>query len=289
MNEEKMLKEEHVQAIKEKKQYLEDKILDLNSLLDGIKTLQQKNSDKISKSKRVLDNKLGIIGTIDEYIDRTVKYLANSNISNKPFFDNDDLLKSFKEEFGEELSSATETISKKEEEQTAITKNLFIIKSIPLITIGDESYSNVDKSIHWDFIKRNFAQIKLIDKKFVGELFAGSWMRSIRSDSELFQLQISNNYLFLMDFSLKIAELNELFLKNAATIEEKRKIISSSQGQIRVRLETHIKNEIQELEYDLDTYEQLQKRNEREIELKESELATNNSALFKLKIEDAFS
>lgn len=289
VNEEKMLKEEQVQARNEKKQYLEDKILDLNSVLDGIKTLQQKNSDKISKSKRVLNIKLGIIGAINEYIDRTVKYLANSSNSNKPFFDNDDLLKSFKAEFGDELSSATETISLKEREQIAITKNLFIIKSIPLITIGDEAYSNIDKSIYWDFIMRNFAQIKLIDKKFVGELFAGSWLRSIRSNSELFQLQISNNYLFLTDFSVKIAELNELFLKNKATIEEKRKIISSSMEQIRVRLETHIKNEIQELEYDLDTYEQLHKRNEYEIELKESELATINSALFKLKTEEYFS
>ena len=289
MNEEKEAKEKHVQAIKEKRQYLEDKIVDLNSLLDGIKTLQQKNSDKISKSKRVLDNKLVIIGTIDEYIDRIVKYLANSSNSNKPFFDNDDLLKSLKEDFGEELSSATETISQKEGEQTAIIKNLFIIKSIPLITIADEAYSNVDKSIHWDFIKRNFAQIKLIDKKFVGELFAGSWLRSIRSDSELFQLQFSNNYLFLMDFSLKIAELNELFLKNEATIEEKRKIISSTKEQIRIRLEANIKNEIQELEYDIDTYEQIQKHNECEIVLKESELATISSALFTLKIEDLFS
>lgn len=285
MNEEKQIKEKHDLELKEKKGSLEIIIQDLNSEIRGIKTLQEEYLVKKSNVTKTLTEKVEIVKNISGYTNKTVKHLSDNRNNYKPFYDNDSFLDALKSEFGERLALANGIISNLNQEQDKLSSRQFATQSLPVITISNTKFSIIDKSIYWDYIEQNYSLIKIIHKNLVNDLFAFDEIKTIQSSSELFQFKVSNNYLFLMDFTLRVEEIKEKHAKNNIAIFDQQKIIATIHEEIKKKLETHLQNEIKELEAKLGTYEIIENRNLIELEQKEGELTTQLHDLYKINAE----
>jgi len=288
MNEEKLAKEKHDKEVKEKKGNLENIIRELNTEISEIKILQKEYLDKEFDFNEKLKEKNEIIQDIDNLTDKKIKQLAELLFFSS-LYDNNVILKELNSKVGEGLRLSVGIKKTKNQELDALSKRRDSNKALPLVQISDKSYSNLDKTKFWDFIESNFSKVKVINKSALGNLFAADGIKSINSSSELFQYKVSSNYLFLIDLSQKIKELDDEILECRQIISEQESIILSIKDEVRKILETHLQLDIQELEDKIATNIRIQGKYFNELELKESELVTNNSALFKLKIEDEFS
>lgn len=285
MNEEKQIKEKHDLELKEKKGSLEIIIQDLNSEIRGIKTLQEEYLVKKSNVIKTLTEKVEIVKNISGYTNKTVKHLSDNRNNYKPFYDNDSFLDALRSEFGERLALANGIISNLNQEQDKLSSRQFATQSLPVITISNTKFSIIDKSIYWDYIEQNYSLIKIIHKNLVNDLFAFDEIKTIQSSSELFQYKVSNNYLFLMDFTLRAEEIKEKHAKNNIAIFDQQKIIATIHEEIKKKLETHLQNEIKELETKLETYEKIENRNLIELGQKEGELTTQLHDLYQINAE----
>lgn len=279
MNEEKQIKEKHDLEQKEKKKNLRNIIEDLNSEIQGMKTLQEEYLVKESNVTKTLKEKVEMVKNIGGYTNKTVKHLSDNRNNYKPFYDNDSFLDALRSEFGERLALANGIISNLNQEQDKLSSRQFATQSLPVITISNSKFSMIDKSKNWDFIEQNYSQIKIIHKNSVNNLFAFDEIKTIQSNSELFQFKVSNNYLFLMDFTLRVEEIKEKHAKNNIAIFDQQKIVSTICEEIKKRLETHLQTEIKELEAKLGTYERIQSRNIIELKQMQTELTNNSEAL----------
>jgi competence CoiA-like predicted nuclease len=288
MNEEKLAKEKHVQEVKEKKGNLENIISDLTSEIREIKILQKEYlANEVDFKEKLKENK-ELLQDIDNLTDKKIKHLAELHFFSS-FYDNNVKLKELNSEFGEGLRLAVGIKKTKNQELNSLSVKIDRNKAIPVKLIAGKSYSNLDKTKFWEFIEGNFSKVKVIHKDSVGNLFEGDGIKSINSSSELFQYKVSSNYLFLIDLSQKIKDLDDEISECRKIISEQESIVLTIKDEVRKKLTTHLQLDIQELENKIGTNSRIQAKYINELEQKESELATNNSALFKLKIEDEFS
>jgi len=277
--------EEHLQQLREsgrlkileeqeqerKRLELESKIEDLTDEIDGIKIIKKEIQDKEEKAKTKLTEKKDFLAKVNEHTDKTVKYFSDSKNSYKPFYDNDTLLKTLREEFAERLKIAVETIQTKNKEQEIFTKNLTGISKLTTVEIAAKTYSSINISTDWDFIKKNFSEIKVINKNLVNGLFATDEMRPIKSDYDLNQLQFSKNNYFLMDFTSKVTEFNKQKKINQELIDEQETLITKEREEIKQKMEKNFQEEIVKLDDKLKSLETQQEKLNIVLNQKENE------------------
>ena len=90
---------------------------------------------------------------------------------------------------------------------------------------------------------------------------------------------MSSNYQFIIDLCPAIKELDVQVAICRETISEQESIILSITDAVRKKLEVHITSEIQDLEYEINTSEKIQSGLVVELKQKESERASNYTAL----------
>ena len=167
----------------------------------------------------------------------------------------------------------------KTQELETLSKRRDRNKSLPIKQIAGKSYSNLDKTKFWEFIESNFSKVKVIHKDSIGNLFEADGIKSINCISELFQYKVSSNYQFIIDLCPAIKELDVQVAICRETISEQESIILSITDAVRKKLEVHITSEIQDLEYEINTSEKIQSGLVVELKQKETERASNYTAL----------
>ena len=279
MKEEERLKEKQEQEQKAKAKNLRNIIEDLTSEIGGIIDLQKEYSEKKSNFNKKHKEKSDYIRDIANLTEKTAKHLSDGLNFFRPFYDNEDLLEKMRLEYRERLMTAVKIKMSKIQELETISKKRDRNKSLPVKQIAGKSYSNLDKIKFWEFIEGNFSKVKVIHKDSIGNLFEADSIRSINSSSELLQYKISPNYLFIIDLSSAIKELENQIEDCKKIISEQESIILSVTVAVRKKLEVHITAEIKDLEYKLDVNEKIQSGLVVDLETKKTELASNYTTL----------
>ena len=255
-----------------KQEELESKIQDIKDDIKGIIEIKDDIEQKENKSKRKLAELNDFVSKVVDYADKTVKYFADQRSFSKPFYDHDDLFKNLKAEFAEQIKTASQTIADKKQEVEITTKSLLGISKLTTIEISGKTYSSISNSVDWNFIKKNYSQIKVINKNQVDGLFAADDMKPIKSDYEVNFYQYSKDLYFLTDFSSKVAELNEKKKITQEIIEQQEKILAKFRNKIKAKAEVYLQAEIVEVETKLKNYSERQIKFSNEINRKNLEL-----------------
>lgn len=253
-------------------QVLEHKIEDLKETLKGINQIKFDIDQKENKTKRRLTELNDFFTKVADYAEIAVKYFADPNSFNKPFYGHDELFKYMKEEFSEQIKTISQTIADKKHDEERTTKSLLEIRNQPTIEISGKTYSCISNSANWNFIKNNYSQIKIINKNQIDGLFAAEDMKSIKSDYEVNFYQYSKDLYFLTDFSSKVAELNEKKIITQEIIEQNEEILAIIRNRIKAKVEVYLKLEIEEVEIKLKNYSERQIKLSNEIDRKKLEL-----------------
>ena len=252
-----LLREERIafrleQEIQKKGKEIKAKIRELNDDILSIIEYKKEITNNEEKVKADIKGKQVYLENIIEYMDKTVKYLTNSNLSYKPFYNYDSFLETLENEFTERLKTSTKIILEEKEKQESLTKNITAISKLKPINILGTNYSQIN---NWDYIKQNYRQIKVINKKFIEDLFVSDYLNDeIKDEYELVKFQYSQDNLFLMDFSEKTQKLIEQRKMSQNIVEEQEKNFADIKEQIKIKIEDYFQNTINELELKLLNY-----------------------------------
>lgn len=279
MKEEERLKEKQEQEQKAKAKNLRNIIEDLTSEIGGIMDLQKEYSEKKSILIKKHKEKNESIRDISSLTEKTIKHLSDGLNFFRPFYDNEDLLEEMRLEYRERLMIAAQIKMSKIQEKETLLKKRDKNLSLPVKHIAGKSYSILDKIKFWEFIEGNFSLVKVIHKDSIGNLFEADGIKSIYSSSELLQYKISPNYLFIIDLSSSIKNLENQIEKCDEIISEQKSVISSVTDEVKEKLETHFLSDIQELENKIEVNESNQNGLVVDLNQKETELASNYAAL----------
>jgi len=272
-----LLREERIafaneQEIEKKRKERKVKIRELNDDILSITEYKKEITDKEAKVKADIKGKQVYLEKIIDYTDKTVKFLTNSNLSYKPFYNYDSFLDALEKEFSERLKTLTKIILEKTEKQESFTKNISAISRLKTTNISGTNYSQINSNNSWDFIKQNYQQIKVINKNFIDDLFVSDYLNEIKDEYELIKIQYSQDNLFLMDFSEKTLKFIEQKKMNQNIIEEQEKNFVNIKEQIKIKIEDYFQNTISELELKLLNYSNNVFELDCEIESKTNEL-----------------
>jgi competence CoiA-like predicted nuclease len=239
-------KERKRQEQLKRQEELEKKI---ENIKKGIKEIIEVKGDiqqKEKKSKSIFAELKDFVSKAAEHADKIVKYFVDQHNISKPFYEYDDLFKSLKEEFEVQIEKASLSISDKKQEEEGFTKILIAINNVPSIEVSGKIYSCLSNAKHWDFIKKKYSQIKVIDKTRVKSLFAADDIRTIKSNYEVNHYQYAKDVYFLMDFSSRVKELNLMKKITQEFIEEQIIVFATAREKIKNKIETHLEKLILE-------------------------------------------
>jgi len=231
----------------------------------GIILKEQEGYAKLNEKKEIITNVLS-------YVEMIVKHSLKGDVYDTVFFANYNLLNSLSKKNTKTLQAATQIISDNKKEQSELTNNLLGIGKVSIVEIFGKTYSSIDHTIYWDYIKQNYSKIKIITKNSVNELFAESEMKTIKTEYDLNHLQYSKDILFLIDFSPKIAELTEKIKINQKNITQQEILIAAIRNQIKEKLEISLQEEIIEIETELKNYTDIHTKLDDELTNRENEL-----------------
>jgi len=265
-------KEKERQEQQRKQDELESKIQDIKEHIENVIEIKNNIKQKESKSEGKLIELNDIVSKANEYADKTVKYFTNQQNSRKPLYDHDDLIKSLMDEFEKQIKNSFQTIIDKKQEAFSVIRSLDSISKLPTFEISNKVYSSISNTNHWDFIKENYSQIKVIHKSHVNQLFNEVELKLIKSSYELYRYQYAKDIYFLIDFSYRIAELNLMKKKNQEIISQHEKILSTLTEKIKTKIEMYFEKEIAKLEINIKAYSDRQTELRNEIDIKKSEL-----------------
>lgn len=254
-----------LEQLEEKKQYIKDYI-------QGKIESKNEIEEKANKSKRKLTELIDFVSNVADYSNKIIKYFTDEKQFNKPFHNYEDLLRSLKVEFEAQIKTVSQTVFNKKQEEESFTKNLLGISKLETKVISGKTYSCIDNFVDWNYIKKNYSQIKIIKKDQVDELFAGEEIIPIRNDYELNRYQYSKDIYFLTDFSSKIVEFNNQKEVIDGIIKQQEILLANVKDKIKTQLELHFQQEIKVVETKLKSYLKKQKKINKEIDEKEIEL-----------------
>lgn len=243
------------QEEKRKRKELEEQIEFLAEDIKEIEISQTEIEGKIRKALQHIEQLKGFIDNLIQYVEKTVKYLSETKNHSKPFYNNDALLKALKEEFEARLTEAAEKIILIKREQENCTDNIASIDNLTSVEISSKSYSCINNSTDWEFIRKNYSKIRVINKQLVSGLFAVAELREIKSEFELTRLQFSKDNLFLIDFSKQLSEFKKQKKENQEIIDRHAAFLSAMKDQVKQRMEFWNQKDLREIEIKLQSYE----------------------------------
>jgi competence CoiA-like predicted nuclease len=239
---------------KRKQEELEKKILDLKENIKGIIVAKAEIEQKENKSKIKLAELIEFVSKSADYAEKTIKYFADKKNSSKPFYDYDDLFKTLKDEFAEQIENTSQTIENNSQDVANLSKSLSVISKMKSIEISGKSYSSINNFVDWNFIKNNYSQIKIINKNQIDSLFAAEYMKSVKSDYEINHYQHSNDIYFLIDLSVKVSELDQKKKICQEIIAQQETILTIMKQKIKTKFEIHFNTKIKEVNTKLIQY-----------------------------------
>lgn len=224
------------------------------------------------RSKSKLSELIEFDSRKDIHVDKILRYFANQQRFNKPFYNQDDLFNSLKEEFEKEVKTTSQTLKEKIAEEEIINGKLEAIGKLEFTYISNKKYSIINNSNHWDYIKDNYSKILVIPKKEVNGLFPAEYLKPIKGVYELNQYQNAKDTSFLTDFSDRIKELEEKKAKYSEIIHEKEKFLDNLSQRIKTKFETYLKTEINKIKEDIQGYSDREIKLNKEISKMETDL-----------------
>jgi competence CoiA-like predicted nuclease len=237
-----------------KRDEIQQKIEILEVRIERIRNIMSKVEQKEGEIKRKIDEKIDFIENVSSNSDKIVKYFYTVISYSKPFYNNDKLLESFKEEFAEKLYSSSQLIATLNQENRTSNTNISWRVAMRKIDISGKIYSIIDPIINWNFIKQHYPKIQVINKKSINDLFAMDEMKSIRSELELSRFQYSKDTLFVIDFSPEIEGIKKKIKENQDIIDQQTIIIETIKKEIENKLIIHFQEEIKENKKVFDIY-----------------------------------
>lgn len=253
--EEERIRRHYEEAEKQKKvQSISLSITEIDRELNNLHTQKTKSEYEVAKRKTKIDEKSKMLNDISEYSEKTVKYLKGKTAAWP--LDDLELYDSLKKEFSDVLKNALNAIDKVTKEQQDLRHYLSSIDNLETIEIGGVSYKNMDNRVNWKFIKSNYKQVSVILRKFVfpvKQLFAENEFEAI-DENRLDALQHNKDYLFLMDFSLKIDEFKSKIESNQKIIEEQEQLITSTGERITKLLKEFMEESIEKLKSEVEKF-----------------------------------
>jgi len=208
-----------------------------------------------------------------DYTDKIINYFShNFHFHNKPLYGHDDLITTLNNEYQKNIMNLSIIIEEKNKEQQVITNEVEKINKISTIEITGKIYYKLNQQFDWAFIKKQFAEIKIINKNLIDDLFANEEIRNIRSENELFHLQYSKDFLFLFDYTLRLKELNNLKKVNQEIIQAKEVDIKLIKLEIKKELECYFTEKIREVCMQINSFSNNKTKLNDELNKKQSEL-----------------
>lgn len=257
---------------KKKKNELEKEIQNLKKEIR--KTIRAKEDiiyDKITLKNNLSDIN-NFISNAEKYTEKTIEYFRNKNSFIKPFYDHDQLLEKLKDQFENNIKTATEIIDNKTKENLDLSYRLDNIKKLESIIISGYKYSILSNKDNWDYIKSNFSQIKIIQKHFVDSLFVDEHFKTIKNDYEVNLYQFNKDCYFLTDFSNRVIELDNIIQENHDMIQQQEQNLLLTRKEIQMQIESNFHSQITEIESKINICSDSQNIIEKKINESESKL-----------------
>lgn len=240
-------------------EYFENKLKGINFSVNKI--LDKENDLKTNKNK-----KANFLLKLDEYTKKTVDYFSKESNFMRPFYDNEPLLQSLKDKFQTELRLIVQAINIKKGEQEKLNRNLLAISNLKQVEVAGIKYHSLNKDIDWDFIKRSYTEIKVIEKEKVMSLFASTELKPIRNEYELSRLQVSENKYFLIDFSNRINDFNKNIKENKEVIDAQENSLIKITNAIKELISTTVNSEIDAISSEIEELEEQKEKDMMKIE-----------------------
>ncbi|MDY0216337.1 MAG: DUF6035 family protein [Bacteroidales bacterium] len=193
---------------------LESHNLELESATSKRNELSREINNLLIKN----DNAESILEEIEKHVKEIVAYLSSSIKHINSIFYEDNLLEKIEEKFKNKMFDISQSNAELSIRNTNLKKRILFIDNYPIVEILGMKYQSLNKKTDWDFINKNYTQIKIIEKSEVHSLFAEVELKTIHSQNELTRLQFSDNKLFLFDFSSERKQLELELLENNKTI-----------------------------------------------------------------------
>lgn len=242
--------QEHERRKKENECKIEILNQKIKDIIENKTKIEQREIIAKKEKQELVEFEINIADTSEKIIE----YLTNTRKFIKPFNGHNALLKTIRREYEEKVISVSQTISEKIRDRANLEKDLSEINKQPIIEINDRKYSVINESSNWDFIKEYYSRIMTIHKKFVDGLFATENIKPINRTYSFNQMLFLKDYLFLIDFSAEIKELNENIKNYQIIIEQQEALIKTIKEEIRNRLEAYLRQRIWTKEKELQDY-----------------------------------
>lgn len=279
IQEDKRLKLQKEEKRKKRVFELEYKIEYFENKLKGLNRSINKLLDKKSDLKTNQNKKSEFLLKLDEYTKKTIEYFSKESSYMRPFYDNEPLLQSLKDKFQTELRLTVQTINIKKSEQEKVNRNLLAISKLQQVEVAGIKYYSINKDIDWDFIKRNYSEIKVIEKEKVLSLFTSTELKPIRNEYELSRLQVSVNKYFLIDLSNRIEDFNKNITENKEVIDAQETSLIKITSEIQELISTTVNSELDAISLEI---EEIEKQNEEHTMRKEKLMKKINKARKKI-------
>ncbi|MFY7938873.1 MAG: DUF6035 family protein [Flavobacterium sp.] len=249
------------------------------SLLKELHELSQPMSGLINQSNKLTSklNSLSLfLDNINDNSKKVLNYFSGTLSSQKPFYENDELLHNLKEKYECSIKEIKSLLDKRVVELDYAQKCLNAINGKEVLEISAKKYSILNVNSDLNFIKRYLSEILIINKNSVSGLFASEELRSILNEVELNRIQFSNDIYFLFDFTNRLIEFSQKQHILKIQIEEIHLNLNKISDLIKNEMVTNIENRIQVIKDEIEKNNETKRDLEIRISNKQSEIENSN-------------